>query len=395
MPESRLPLEGIKVVDLSRLLPGSLCGQMLGDLGAEVLKVEDVERGDDFRWTQPRLKYFGSYFHMVNRNKLGMKLNLKHPRGREVFIRLVEKADILLETFRPGVMAKLGLGYECLQTINPRLIYCSLTGFGQDGPYRDRAAHDINFLSLSGVLDLIGERDGRPAVPAIQIAGVGGGALNACIGILAALYSRQVTGKGQYLDISILDGMTPFLSLAMAEYLTTGESPRRGATMVGGGYAFYNVYETADKRFLALGCLEPKFWSNFCTAIGKKELIEHQFTPPPDQDRVIKEVAEVIKTRRLKEWVEILSQHDVCFSPVNSLEEAFNDPHIAHRGLWFKAEHSLEGEVGQQGFPVRFSWGRPGWRRLAPTHGEHTVEVLKSLGYGEEEIAILVQEGII
>jgi len=368
---------------------------MLGDLGAEVLKVEDIERGDDFRWAPPRFKHFGSYFHMVNRNKLGVRINLKHPRGKELFIRLAESADVLLETFRPGVMAKLGLGYEQLQAVNPRLIYCSLTGFGQDGPYRDRAAHDINFLSLSGVLDLIGERDGRPAVPAIQIAGVGGGALNACIAILAALYNRHFTGKGEHLDISILDGLTPFLSLPMAEYLATGKVPRRGTATVGGGYAFYNVYETADGRFLTLGCLETKFWSNFCEVIGKKELIEHQFTPPPEQDRVIKEVAEVIKTRPLKEWVEILSQHDVCFSPVNSLDEVFNDPHIVHRGLWFKTEHPLEGGLGQQGFPAQFSWGRPGWRRLAPAHGEHTFEVLKSLGYGEEEIGVLVQERVI
>ncbi|MGI6647532.1 MAG: CaiB/BaiF CoA transferase family protein [Bacillota bacterium] len=328
-----LPLEGIRVLDLSQLLPGSLCTQILADLGADVLKIENTKGGDGFRWTPPLVKTLGSFFHVTNRNKRGMKLNLREPAGREIFLKLVPEADVLLDNFRPGGMRRMGLGYDDLKQINPRLIYCSLTGFGQDGPYRDRAAHDLNFLSISGILDLLGEKGGRPIVPAIQIAGAGGGSLNAALGILAALIRRERTGAGQYLDVAILDGLAPFLALTMSQYLADGQLTRRGESLVGGGYAFYNVYETADGKFLALGALEEKFWIEFCKAVGREDLIEEQFAPAPRQDELIEEVRAIIRQKTRQEWVDLLSQYDTCFSPVNNLEEALQDPQIQHRGL--------------------------------------------------------------
>ncbi|NPV90469.1 MAG: CoA transferase [Firmicutes bacterium] len=382
-------------MDLSKLLPGSLCGQMLADMGAEVIKLEDLQGGDAFRYSYPTYENIGSYFHILNRNKRSLRLNLSAPKGREIMLRLVDKADVLLETFRPGLMDKLGLGCEELSRRNPRLVYCSLTGFGQDGPYRNLPSHDINLLSLSGILDLIGERNGPPVTPGLQIAGVGGGALNCCIGILAALYQRVQTGRGTYLDVSILDGTTPFLSLCMAEYMATGTAPSRGGNQVGGGTAFYNVYETADSKYLALGCLEPKFWGGFCRAIGREDLIDQQFNPPENQQEIIQEVQKIIKKKTRAEWLEQLEVKDICISPVNSLEEAYRDPHIRQRGLWFKTEHPMDGKVGQQGFPIKFGPVRPGLTRPAPGYGEHTEEILLELGLSKEDLESLVEAGVI
>lgn len=393
--ETRLPLKDITVLDLSRLLPGSLCGQMLADLGADVIKVEDSEGGDSFRWSPPRYDSLSGYFHMLNRNKRSLKVNLKTVPGKEIFLRMAERADVLLETFRPGAMKRLGLDYETLQAINPRLIYCSLTGFGQTGPYAQRSSHDINLLSLSGVLDLIGEKTGSPVIPAIQVAGVGGGALHTCIGILAGLIGRQASGRGMYLDVAILDGITPFLSMPMAEYLATGVVPQRGQYVVGGGYAFYNVYKTADDKYLTLGCLENKFWSNFCQAVGRPDLIEQQFVDHPEQEKVIAAVAEIIRQKKRDEWTALLAEHDVCFAPVNDLADVWKDPHIQHRGLWFRTEHPEDGRVGQQAFPVLFDQERPPVCRPAPGYGQHSRELLREYNWTEQEIDSFEKQGII
>ena len=390
-----LPLTGIRVLDLSSLLPGGLCTQMLADMGADVLKIENPKEGDGFRKAPPLVKTMGSYFHMINRNKRAMTLNLRDAEGRKIFLKMVAEADVLLDTFRPGTLQKLRLAFDDLKKLNPRLIHCSLTGFGQDGPYRDRAAHDINFLSLSGILDLLGEKNGKPIVPGVQFAGAGGGSLTAAMGILAALFGRERTGEGKYIDAALLDGLTPFLGLVMSTYMTTGQAPKRGESMVGGGYAFYQIYETADQKYIALGCLEEKFWQEFCRAIERADMIPDQFTTGTRQEELIAEVQRIIYQKTLVEWLALLSRYDTCVSPVQTLEDALNDPHIRQRGLWFKAYHPVDGKIGQQGFPLKFSESQPGWRTHPPSFGEHTREILLEMGYTDDAIDNLAMLGII
>ncbi len=387
-------LKGIRVLDLAPLLPGSLCTQMLADLGAEVIKIEGPNGGDSFRSAPPLVGTTGSFFHIANRNKKGIQLDLKQPRGRDVFIRMAGKSDVLIENFRPGAMRQMGLGYDDLKKVNDRLVYCSLTGFGQDSPYGQSPAHDINFLGLSGILDLIGERGGSPAVPGVQIAGAGG-SLHAAIGILVALLRREKTGKGQHLDVALLDGLTPFLGLVMSQYLADRRLPRRGETLVGGGYAFYNVYETKDGGYITLGNVEKKYWVTLCTRIGRPDLIDQQFAPSPRQDEIVEELRTLFRQKTRREWMDLLGSEDTCFAPVNTVEEALRDPHISRRGLWFKGRHPVDGEIPQQAFPIKFSEDQPGWKSPPPVLGEHTLEVLREMDFSEEEIRSLKARGII
>lgn len=387
-------LEGIRVLDLAPLLPGSLCTQMLADLGAEVIKIEGPNGGDSLRSAPPLIGTTGSFFHIANRNKKGIRLDLKQQRGRDVFIRMTGKSDVVIENFRPGAMRQMGLGYDDLKKVNDRLVYCSLTGFGQDSPYSQSPAHDINFLGLSGILDLIGDKGGNPAVPGVQIAGAGG-SLHAAIGILTALLRREKTGRGQHIDVALLDGLTPFLGLVMSQYLTDHRLPRRGETLVGGGYAFYNVYETKDGKYITLGNVEKKYWITLCTLIGRPDLVEQQFAPSPRQDEIIEELRALFRQKTRREWVDLLDGKDTCFAPVNSLEEALQDPHIRGRGLWFKANHPVDGEIPQQAFPIKFSEDQPGWKSPPPVLGEHTLEVLREMEFSEEEIRSLKAQGII
>lgn len=389
-----LPLECVNVFDLSSLLPGSLCSQMLADLGADVLKIESPRGGDAFRKMPPLVKTQGSYFHIVNRNKRAMTLDLQNPAGRDIFLKMLPKADVLIDSFRPGGMERIGLGRDTLKRIHPRLIQCSLTGFGQNGPYRDYPSHDINLLGLSGILDLLGEKNGPPVSPGVQVAGAGGG-LNAVIGILAALLKRERSGSGSYIDVALLDGLTPFLGLVMSTYLATGMLPKRGESLVGGGYAFYNVYQTSDGKYLALGCLEEKFWQGFCRAIRREDLIPDQFAKGQRQEALIAEVRRVLRQKTRREWMVQLAEYETCVTPVNTLEEALRDPHIQMRGAWFRASHPVDGEIGQQGFPIKFSDDQPGWRMHPPSFGEHTHEVLREIGYAESDIDDLAARGII
>lgn len=390
-----LPLEGVRILDFSRLLPGPLCSQMLADLGAEVLKIENPEDGDYTRWDNPKVKNYSAYFHMINRNKKSIKLNLKKAAGQEIVKKMVQKSDVLLETFRPGVMDRLGLGWEHLKVINPGLIYCSLTGYGQTGPYRDLPGHDINYLSISGVLDLIGEKGGGPLIPGIQIADVGGGSTIAVISILAAFIARGRSGKGQYLDVAMTDGLTPFLSLQMAQYMIDGKHINRGEGFFSGKYACYQIYKTADARYMAMGCLEPKFWKQFLRAVNREELYAEQFAEEPRQSEIIKEIANIFKQSTSKEWIQKLKEYDVCCTLVYTVEEALNDPHMKSRELWFKALDPEEGEVPQGSFPAKFSGINPGWRSSSPGFGEHTKEVLLSLGINLEEIQELLRQKVI
>ena len=381
----------MNILDLSSLLPGSLCSQILADLGAEVLKIENPNGGDNFRWTPPLIKTTGSYFHIINRNKKGMTLNLKHEKGKEIFLKLVPDADVVLDSCVPGTMEELGLGYHDLKKINPGIICCS---FGQDGPYKNRPAHDIDFLSISGIVDLLGERGGRPIVPAMQFAGAGG-SLSAAMGILSALLRRERTGEGQYLDVAILDSLTPFLSLVMSQYMANGIIPKRGESLVGGGYASYNIYETADGKYLSLGCMEEKFWKEFCKAVEREDLIDDQYAPSPRREELIEETRSIFLQKPREEWINLFEQYTICCSPVNSLEEVVRDPQIQHRGLWFSYEHPTDGTIPQQRFPVKYSEDQPGVRCHPPGLGEHTREILRQVGYTDGEIEDFYKRGVV
>jgi crotonobetainyl-CoA:carnitine CoA-transferase CaiB-like acyl-CoA transferase len=388
-----MPLTGIKILDLSRLLPGPFCTMLLGDLGAEVIKVEDPRMGDPSRLVPPFLKSESAAFLSLNRNKKSLALDLKSDAGREIVARLARRSDVLVEQFRPGVTGRLGIGYDDLAVVNPRLIYCSLTGYGQTGPYRTRPGHDLNYLAYAGILGCTGPRDGPPVPPAVQVADCTGGLL-AAIGILAALRARSRTGKGQHVDAAMLDGAVSLLNLHAGSHFA-GEAQRRGAMKLSGGMPSYGVYETKDGRHVALGALEPKFWLRFCELTGRDDLAPLQLAEGGDAQRLQRELEALFRERTCAEWIRLLETEDVCLAPVNSLEEVFQDPQIEARGMVTTMEHADLGSIRQLGIPLRFS-ETPGSFRLPPPRlGEHTDEVLRNLGYSPERLRDLRKRGTI
>ncbi|NWF91724.1 MAG: CoA transferase [Syntrophaceae bacterium] len=364
------------MVDLSRLLPGPYGSLLLADLGMEVLKIEDPEgpEGDS------------ALFLSVNRNKKSMTLNLRVAEGKEIFYKLIKSYDVILESFRPGVMDRLGVGYEELKKRNPRVILCSLSGYGQDGPYRERAGHDINYIGLGGVLDLTGLKNGPPVLPPVQIADLGGGGMMAAVAILAAIIHRERTGQGQHLDVSMLDGVISWLSIHAGKYLFDQELPKRGDMPLTGRYACYQVYPTRDGRYISLGALEPKFWKNFCEAIDRRDLIGKQFIEGEAQARVIEEIKGLFKTKTQREWIDFFRDLDVCCEPVLTLEEVFQHPQVLHREMLKEFEHPVGGRIRQVGSPIKTSQFRFEIRTPPPQRGEHTLEVLQEIGYSGKEI---------
>lgn len=390
MPEA---LEGLKILDLTRLLPGPYCSMLLADLGAEVLKIEEPLQGDTMRLREPFLKKESMQYLILNRNKRSLTLNLKQPKAREIFYKLVATNDVILESFRPGVVQRLGIDYESVRKINPRIVYCSITGYGQDGLYRDVPGHDINYLGISGILSTTGEKGGPPIIPGLPIADVSGG-LFAGFAILAAIIARSRTGRGQYIDISMLDGLVSFLTLYAANYFATGRPPIRGEFRQSGIFPFYNIYKAKDGKYLTLGCSEKHFWANLCKALGREDLIEYQFDEGEKREEAFKFLREIFMTKTRDEWIKTLREADVCCAPVYDLGEVFSDPHILARNMVKEVEHPAEGKVKQLGFPCKFSDTPCLIRTPPPALGEHTGEVLKNLGYTGDEINSFKKDGI-
>jgi alpha-methylacyl-CoA racemase len=403
-----LPLEGIKVLDLSRLLPGGFCSLLLADFGAEVLKVEDTGMGDYIRWSPPYIdgaddSAKSALFLSLNRNKRSIRLDLKSEGGREALLRLVREYDVVLESFRPGVLDRLGVGYERMREENPGIVYCAISGYGQTGPKREAAGHDMNYLGLIGLLGLTGERGGEPVQAAGQIADLGGGALMAAFGIMAALRERdggregsqsEGSGEGQMVDVSMADGALSWLAMVAAAHFADGTVPRRGELPLAGSLICYRPYECAD-GWVTLGALEPKFWQAWCRGVGREDLIEKQFERPGSEAHV--QVQEIFKARPRAEWETFAGEHNCCLEPVLELDEALESELVKERGMVVEIEQpGAEQPVRQLGIPVKLARtpGEP--RRLpGPALGEHTEEVLRAAGYSEAEVVALLRAGAV
>jgi alpha-methylacyl-CoA racemase len=398
-----LPLEGIRVLDLSRLLPGGFCSLLLADFGADVVKVEDTGMGDYIRWSPPY--YEGAHdsaksalFLSLNRNKRSIRLNLKSEDGREALLELVRDADVVLESFRPGVLDRLGVGYERMRERNPGIVFCAISGYGQDGPKRDASGHDMNYLGLIGLLGLTGERGGGPVQAAGQIADLGGGALMAAFGIMAALRERDGSaekpgsGEGQLVDVSMSDGALSWLAMVAAAHFADGTVPHRGDLPLAGALICYRPYECAD-GWVSLGALEPKFWQAWCRGVGREELIAKQFERPGSDAHA--QVIEIFRARTRAEWEAFAREHDCCLEPVLELDEALDSELVRAREMVVElAQPGVERPVRQLGIPVKLSRTPGSSARLpGPALGEHTEELLLGAGYTPEQVAAMLSAG--
>lgn len=376
-----VPLEGIRVVDLSRLLPGPYATLLMSDLGAEVIKVEEPQQGDYIRSFMPQVDGESVIHHLVNRGKKSVAVDLKSSAGRALFLRLVKTADIVIESFRPGVLDRLGIGFDVLSSENPRIILCSLTGYGQTGPRRDFPGHDINYIGYTGILSLNGNGDGVPLVPSVPIADIGGGGAMAVIGMLAGLLARNRTHEAQWIDVSMLDGSASWLTLLLAASLDEGGIAQQTA-LLSGGHACYTTYPTSDDRYMALGAVEAKFWRNFCQALDIPELAARQLAPLSEQQRMKETITEIIRQHTQEYWTERFQAIDACCTPVLTVDEALRDEQLTARGMFVRNAS----EVPHIGRPIRWSnQEAPPLNTHAPRLGEQTFEILEGLGIGADD----------
>ncbi|MEZ4221141.1 MAG: CaiB/BaiF CoA-transferase family protein [Polyangiaceae bacterium] len=379
-------LDGIRILDLTRLLPGPFATLVLADLGAQVDKLEDPSSGDYLRHTPPVVGDQAVAFHALNRGKRSLALDLKRPEGAQAFRKLVKNYDVVFEQFRPGVLGRLGLGHDTMLLENPRLIVCALTGYGQSGPLRDRAGHDLNYMARAGLMGLQGPAEDKPALPAFQLADVSGG-MWCVIAILAALRERELTGRGRTLDIAMFDSVIPFATITLSKILG-GETVNRGQELLTGGIAPYQTYRTKDDAFITLAALEPKFLMRFCGAVGL-EIDMTALMPGPHQHELQRRFADVFSSRTRAEWQQFNEQHDCCLEPVLEPNELRADPHVKARNL-FPNLQLPEGEVGVFRTPVTPAEHplRPG-----PRQGEHSREILREAGFDAAELDTLARSG--
>ena len=376
-------LSRFRMLDLSRQLPGPFCSMLLADLGMDVVVVASPN--------DP----MGAGIPLLARNKRSLTLNLKAPEGRDIFHRLAREADVVLEGGRPGGARKLGVDWETLRALNPRLVYCSISGYGQSGPYRDRVGHDVNYLGFAGVLDVTGVRGGEPVIPGVQIADVGGGALMAAAGIMAALLARDRTGEGQYVDIGMMDGAGAWQVLNLFNQVVQAAPQRRGETMLTGQHPCYALYETKDGRWVTVGALEPHFWRNLCHELDMPELVEQQFAGGAVRDEMFRRVRAKFKERTMAEWVARLADKDICFGPVATVAEMLDDPQLRHREMVVEQPDRRGERRVTLGNPLKLSATPPTFRTPPAEFGAHTDEVLATLGYSIDDVAALRARGVV
>lgn len=389
------PLAGVRVLDLTRLLPGGYATLLLADLGADVLKVEEPGKGDYVRWTPPMTGDFSAAHVALNRNKRSLTLNLKSDEGRDILGSLVESHDVLVESFRPGVMARLGVGWDDLRARNPRLVYCAISGYGQDGPRSQTAGHDVNYIGYAGVLGIVGDEDGPPVIPGVQIGDLAGGGMAAVISILVALNRRAQTGEGDFCDVSMMDGVVSWLSIHAGEFVATGVEPQRGRMHLSGAYPCYRIYPAAD-GWISVGALEPQFWTALCDAIDRPDLAGDAFAVGDRRNEVVAELDAMFAARGRAEWMKLFDGKDVCVAPVNTMAEAFEDEQVRHRKMIVDGDVAGVGPWRYVGNPIKLASAPGDVARLPPPGlGEHSDAVLDELGIGESERARLRSAGVI
>ena len=382
-----MPLSGIRVLDLTRLLPGAYCTMLLADMGADVIKIEEPSGGDYMRWMPPLVDSQSTLFNALNRNKRSVTLNLKSDAGRDLLLSLVDRADVLVEGNRPGVMDRLGLGWPVIHARNPALVMCSITGYGQDGPLASHAGHDINYMATAGALGQNGARNGPPVPLAVQVADIGGGGLQPAVAILGALVGVQRGDEGRWLDVSMTDGAVSWQALVLAQ-LAAGEPVGRGDQRLTGRYACYRVYECQDGGYYSVGALEPKFWSALCDVVGRPDLVELHLATGEEGERAHRAMEEVFRSRTRAEWERRFEGLEVCCEPVLDMSEVASHPQVTARELILETPGGVEVRPA-----VRM---RADWRRLdAPGLGEHTTEVLAELGVEPTRLESLKHDGVI
>jgi len=385
--EHAMPLSGIRVLDLTRLLPGPFCTMLLADMGADVIKIEDPDQGDYMRWSPPLLDGQSVLFNAINRNKRSVSLNLKSEAGRDLLLRLIEGADVLVEGNRPGVMKRLGLGWDVVHSRNARLVMCSITGYGQDGPFAGRAGHDLNYMATAGGLGLNGEKGGPPVPLSVQVADIGGGGMQPAVAILGALVGVQRGAEGRWLDVSMTDGAVSWLALVLAAR-GAGENVGRGDQRLSGRHACYRVYACKGGGFYSVGALEPKFWAALCIAVERPDLVAVQFAEGTEGENVHREMEAVFASRTRSEWELALAGLEVCCEPVLELDEVASHPQIAARRLIANLKTGVEVRPAVQ--------LRSDWRRLdPPVLGEHNAEILAEVGVDAWRLDELKAQGVI
>ncbi|MBN1381042.1 MAG: CoA transferase [Deltaproteobacteria bacterium] len=397
-------LTGIKILDLSRTLPGPFCTLMLADMGAEVIKIQEARRRRNSletlvpksELTTDDLKAGYTPHRAIDRNKKGIALNLKNEAAREIFYKLVKDGDVVVIEFRPDVGKRLKIDYDTLKAINPRIIYCAVTAYGQDGPYADYPAHDANVIAAAGILGATGTPDGQYVLPGVPIADLCGGGMNAAVGILTALFAREKTGRGQFVDISMMDGaVAMMLARHNMLYGITGQSPKAGQRPS-------HVYRTRDDKSICFAGGEPWFWERLCKTLDLEELIPYDQAIKPfagfskEREWVISKLTEKFLSKTRDEWLESLHKADTCIAPVHTaMDDVLNDPQVKHRRMMVEVEDPILGKIPQPGIAIKLSETPGRIRTLAPRHGQHTSEILAGLGYSDEEVEELKKDGAV